>query len=306
MGFLDTYFILGISGTIIFILAILVLGYLLYSNRDEQGEKAESNRKIMSAILVVLVVAVVISASGYTFGTPPPTGSSKALSGVLTMVPSSSCFAFSGVTFSLACNQAATSYRTTLVNNGTNGGQSGASVTVGALAKYIGNTLYVPGGGTTNANEVSVSFTIRRTDVGFTDPACAGYCTAAVSASMSTLQGVGVKANKTALAGSTVLLLAQDVYGNYQEGWTDTNSNTVVGSENANGIMSLAPNGGSNTIKFAFVLNQVGLPQNIPFTTTTFTATFTITMSFATTPSGTSASSVTWSVPLTLTLTSVA
>lgn len=298
MGILDFNVIGQISGLIIVIVLAAGFGYLLWKHKDESTAEAESNRKIYAVVFGALLLLLVVQVWP---GTPASsTSAAHQLSGVLTLSPTAtaSCYAFSPAGgFSLLCNKQSGSYQMVTTNNGTNG--AGASTSANILTKYSTNAMYV-GGTTTATNEYGLSITVRRNDPDFQAAACAGPCKASVSFSISDPTSWAIKSNTSSIFGANQYLLAQDSLGNYMIGWTDTTPNTVVGATNAGGLMSLTGNGNSATVKLAFVFNQIALPRNVPSQTYQFQATITVTMSFQTLADGTSATPVTWSIPLTV------
>jgi len=305
MGILDFNVIGQISGLIIAIGLAAVFGYLLWKHRDESTPEVKSDRRIYGVVFLVLLLLVAVDVWP---GAAPPGSTTGAhqLAGILTIstTAGASCYAFvPAAGFTLHCDSVSGSYNMVTTNNGTGTPQSGLSAGVNLLTKYSTNLMYVAGT-TTAANEFGITFTVRRTDSDFQDSACAGPCKAAVSFSISGPAGWNQNSNVSGV--QPISILAQDANTNFMEGWTDTGSNTVVGQENAGALMSLTGGGNSASVKFAAVFNQASMPRYLVEKTYSYTAQITVTMAFNALPDGTSAQSVTWTIPLTVTYTNAA
>ncbi len=291
MGFLD-FIVLGvISGAVLAAIIVAIAAIWLYLARDEQGTTADRDRQLAWVIVIIGILLIAANFwSGMAASTVPPPGSSHTLTGALTL-GMAACPSFSGVSFSLNCNTGTVN----TLNNGTSGGVGGITIASGLFSKYSTNALYAAQT-TTAVNELSFTFTVRRTDADINDAQCTGGpCKATVSFAISTPSSWSILSNASTMYNNKVYILAQDVYGNFQEGWTDTNSNFVIG-ENGGALMSLLGNGGSGTVKFSLVLNSPALPRDVPFSKYQFTATITVTM--ALNLQDTAVTPLTWTIPL--------
>ncbi len=264
MGVLETNLYSGFTLWMLLGIALSIGFALFLYYRDSTTEDGKMYRKGGAAVAAIAIVFLLFGLAIPVTVTPPSHTSNMVVT--IAETATASCYDFADYSTDGACDPA-TPTTDIVVNDGAK------TVTLGMTVDWSANAAYALAT-TTAFDTFGVTFTVRRTDGGWTENGVVQKM--AVSASISGITSWKIKSNVTPQ--NDINVVAQNAQGVSAIAWTDNAALTQVGSSDAGGLLLLDPSGGSGTIKLTVYFNEASLPRSFTFGTYSLTATITVSM----------------------------